>query len=90
MGSEMPWDSTGQEEIYTWCRYFGADEKALVTLNPKYPMLTGVNSFIRGIAFVDRSLPRDRGEQLCLVIISEEWQDTVDALYQLLFSQGHL
>jgi len=28
-GSEMPWDSTGQEEIYAWCRYFGFDEKAL-------------------------------------------------------------
>jgi hypothetical protein len=32
-GSEMPWDSTGQEEVYVWCRYFGYDEKALVTLN---------------------------------------------------------
>ncbi len=32
-GSEMPWDSTGQEEIYTWCRFFGADDKAGVTLN---------------------------------------------------------
>jgi hypothetical protein len=32
-GSEMPWDSTGQEEVYAWCRYFGYDEKALVTLN---------------------------------------------------------
>ncbi len=32
-GSEMPWDSTGQEEVYAWCRYFGFDEKAEVTLN---------------------------------------------------------
>jgi hypothetical protein len=32
-GSEMPWDSTGQEEVYGWCRYFGYDEKALVTLD---------------------------------------------------------
>jgi hypothetical protein len=32
-GSEMPWDSTGQEEVYAWCAYFGYDEKALVTLN---------------------------------------------------------
>ena len=32
-GSEMPWDSTGQEEVYAWCRYFGFDEKAAVTLN---------------------------------------------------------
>ena len=22
-GSEMPWDSTGQEEVYTWSKYFG-------------------------------------------------------------------
>jgi hypothetical protein len=32
-GSEMPWDSTGQEEVYAWCKYFGYDEKALITLN---------------------------------------------------------
>lgn len=32
-GSEMPWDSTGQEEIYSWCRYFGYTDKADVTLN---------------------------------------------------------
>jgi hypothetical protein len=31
-GSEMPWDSTGQEEVYAWCRYFGFDDKAMVTL----------------------------------------------------------
>jgi len=32
-GSEMPWDSTGQEEVYGWSRYFGYEEKALVTLD---------------------------------------------------------
>jgi hypothetical protein len=32
-GSEMPWDSTGQEEVYDWSRYFGMKEKADVTLN---------------------------------------------------------
>ena len=32
-GSEMAWDSTGQEEVYAWCRYFGYDDKALVSLN---------------------------------------------------------
>jgi hypothetical protein len=32
-GSEMPWDSTGQEEVYGWMRYFHYDEKADVTLN---------------------------------------------------------
>jgi hypothetical protein len=32
-GSEMAWDSTGQEEVYAWCKYFGYDDKALITLN---------------------------------------------------------
>ncbi|HSJ67370.1 MAG TPA: DUF5695 domain-containing protein, partial [Anditalea sp.] len=32
-GSEMPWDSTGQEEVYMWTNYFGFTEKADVTLN---------------------------------------------------------
>jgi hypothetical protein len=32
-GSEMSWDSTGQEEVYAWCKYFGYDDKALVSLN---------------------------------------------------------
>lgn len=32
-GSEMPWDSTGQEEVYAWTRYFGDKEKAQVTLD---------------------------------------------------------
>lgn len=31
--SEMPWDSTGQEEVYMWAKYFGIEDKALVTLN---------------------------------------------------------
>jgi hypothetical protein len=32
-GSEMPWDSTGQEEVYAWTRYFGYHDKAEVTLD---------------------------------------------------------
>lgn len=32
-GSEMPWDSTGQEEVYLWSDHFGYDEKAKVTLD---------------------------------------------------------
>jgi hypothetical protein len=32
-GSEMPWDSTGQEEVYAWTKYFGDAAKANVTLN---------------------------------------------------------
>jgi hypothetical protein len=32
-GSEMPWDSTGQEEVYAWMKHFGYQDKAEVTLN---------------------------------------------------------
>jgi hypothetical protein len=32
-GSEMPWDSTGQEEVYAWSRRFGMNDKAQVTLD---------------------------------------------------------
>jgi hypothetical protein len=32
-GSEMAWDSTGQEEVYAWCKYFGYEDKAKVSLN---------------------------------------------------------
>jgi hypothetical protein len=31
-GSEMAWDSTGQEEVYAWTKYFGDPGKAEVTL----------------------------------------------------------
>jgi hypothetical protein len=31
--SEMAWDSTGQEEVYNWCKYFGYSDKAAVALN---------------------------------------------------------
>ncbi len=32
-GSEMAWDSTGQEEVYAWCKYFGFEDKAQVSLS---------------------------------------------------------
>jgi hypothetical protein len=32
-GSEMPWDSTGQEEVYMWSDYFGYQDKAKATLD---------------------------------------------------------
>jgi hypothetical protein len=41
-GSEMAWDSTGQEEVYAWCKYFGFDDKALVSLNSIIGYMPGV------------------------------------------------
>ncbi|MFZ0663724.1 MAG: DUF5695 domain-containing protein [Acidobacteriaceae bacterium] len=31
--SEMPWDSTGQEEVYAWMTYFGYRQKAVTTID---------------------------------------------------------
>lgn len=31
--SEMPWDSTGQEEVYAWTKYFGFEAQAHTTLD---------------------------------------------------------
>jgi Family of unknown function (DUF5695) len=32
-GSEMAWDSTGQEEVFAWTKYFGYDAKGQVSLD---------------------------------------------------------
>jgi len=32
-GSEMPWDSTGQEEVFLWSRYFGHGDMADTTIH---------------------------------------------------------
>jgi len=32
-GSEMAWDSTGQEEVFAWMRYFGQDRQATAALS---------------------------------------------------------
>lgn len=32
-GSEMPWDSTGQEEVYLWSKYFGYTDKSEKTID---------------------------------------------------------
>ena len=32
-GSEMAWDSTGQEEVYAWTKFFGYDDKSEVSLD---------------------------------------------------------
>jgi len=32
-GSEMAWDSTGQEEVFAWMRYFGYDTQATTALS---------------------------------------------------------
>jgi len=33
LAAKCLWDSTGQEEVYAWTKYFGYQQKAEVTLN---------------------------------------------------------
>ncbi|HEX9691032.1 MAG TPA: DUF5695 domain-containing protein [Gemmatimonadales bacterium] len=102
-GSEMPWDSTGQEEVYAWCRYFGFDEKAMVTLNailgymPTVPHW-GYNGSARRywdfmyagkLRRVERQL-HHYGSALNAIPVLTEFRDHPDDLYLLRVGYGGL
>lgn len=102
-GSEMPWDSTGQEEVYAWCRYFGFDDKARVTLNailgytPTLPHW-GYNGSARRywdfqyagkLRRVERQL-HHYGSGLNAIPVLSEYRDNPDDLYLLRVGYGGL
>lgn len=102
-GSEMPWDSTGQEEVYTWSKYFGFDEKADVTLNailaymPTVPHW-GYNGsarrywdFLYGgkLSRVERQL-HHYGSGLNAIPVLSEFRENPDDLYLLRIGYGGL
>jgi hypothetical protein len=102
-GSEMPWDSTGQEEVYAWCKYFGYDEKALVTLNailgymPTVPHW-GYNGSARRywdfwyagkLRRLERQL-HHYGSGLNAIPVLSEFRDNPDDLYLLRVGYGGL
>jgi hypothetical protein len=102
-GSEMPWDSTGQEEVYAWCRYFGFDDKAMVTLNailaymPTVPHWGYNGSARRYWDFVFagklRRLERQLhhyGSGLNAIPVLTEFRDHPDDLYLLRVGYGGL
>ena len=95
-GSEMPWDSTGQEEVYMWSKYFGYDEKADVTLNailaymPTVPHW-GYNGsarrywdfqFAGRLQRVERQL-HHYGSALNAIPVLNEYRDNPDDIYLL-------
>jgi hypothetical protein len=100
-GSEMPWDSTGQEEVYAWTKYFGYREKAEVTLNailgydPAVPHW-GYNGSARRywdfiFAAKDRRLERQLhhyGSGLNAIPLLAEYRDHPDDLYLLRVGYG--
>lgn len=100
-GSEMPWDSTGQEEVYAWCKYFGFDAKAEVTLNailaymPTVPHW-GYNGSARrywDFIFAGKTTRLERqlhhyGSGLNAIPVLSEFRDNPDDLYLLRVGYG--
>ncbi len=100
-GSEMPWDSTGQEEVYAWTKYFGYQDKADVTLNailgydPAIPHW-GYNGSARRywdfiFAAKDRRLERQLhhyGSGLNAIPILSEYREHPDDFYLLRVGYG--
>ena len=95
-GSEMPWDSTGQEEVYDWTKYFGYRDKAEVTLNailgydPAIPHWGYNGSARRYWDFIfagkDRRLERQLhhyGSSMNAIPLLSEYRDHPDDLYLL-------
>ena len=100
-GSEMPWDSTGQEEVYAWTKYFGYHDKAEVTLNailgydPAIPHW-GYNGSARRywdfiFAAKDRRLERQLhhyGSGLNAIPVLAEYREHPDDFYLLRVGYG--
>ncbi len=102
-GSEMPWDSTGQEEVYLWSKYFGYDTKAAITLHailaymPTIPHW-GYNGsarrywdFLYGgkLTRVERQL-HHYGSGLNAIPVLSEYRDHPDDFYLLRVGYGGL
>jgi hypothetical protein len=100
-GSEMPWDSTGQEEVYAWTKYFGYQDKAQVTLDailgydPAIPHW-GYNGSARRywdfiFAAKDRRLERQLhhyGSGLNAIPVLAEYREHPDDFYLLRVGYG--
>ena len=100
-GSEMPWDSTGQEEVYGWTKYFGYHDKAEVTLDailgydPAIPHW-GYNGSARRywdflFAAKDRRLERQLhhyGSGLNAIPLLSEYREHPDDFYLLRVGYG--
>jgi hypothetical protein len=100
-GSEMPWDSTGQEEVYAWTKYFGYNDKAEVTLDailgydPAIPHW-GYNGSARRywdfiFAAKDRRLERQLhhyGSGLNAIPVLSEYREHPDDVYLLRVGYG--
>lgn len=96
-GSEMPWDSTGQEEVYAWTRYFGFASKAKVCVDAITGYMPSIPhwgydgcarrywDFLYGGSKTDRleRMIHHYGSSLNAIPILTEFRDHPDDLYLL-------
>lgn len=102
-GSEMPWDSTGQAEVYMWMRYFGLQGQADVTrevimaYDPAIPHW-GYNGSARRFwdflyagkqSRIERQL-HHYGSSLNAVPLFDAFRETPEDLYMLRVAYGGL
>jgi hypothetical protein len=96
-GSEMPWDSTGHEEVYAWTHYFGDTDNAKICVDaitaymPAIPHW-GYNSCARrywdfkyGRSKTDRleRMIHHYGSSLNAILVLTDYRDHPDDLYLL-------
>lgn len=71
-GSEMPWDSTGQESVYIWTKHFGFFNASNLTLNavlsysPKIPSWGYLGNARRYFDFIVYGGTAPTGTERCL------------------------
>ncbi len=96
-GSEMPWDSTGQEEVYDWTRYFGDTDEAKVCVDAVTAYVPAVPhwayngcarrywDFIYGGAKIDRleRMIHHYGSSLNATVLLSDFRDHPDDTYLL-------
>jgi hypothetical protein len=96
-GSEMPWDSTGQEEVYAWTRHFGDTDKAKVCVDAVTAYMPAVPhwgyngcarrywDFIYGGAKIDRleRMIHHYGSSLNATVVLSDFRDHPSDLYLL-------
>jgi hypothetical protein len=96
-GSEMAWDSTGQEEVYAWTRYFGDTAKAKVCIDAITGYMPAIAhwayngcarrywDFVYGGAKIDRyeRMIHHYGSSLNAIPVLTEYRDHPDDFYLL-------
>jgi hypothetical protein len=96
-GSEMAWDSTGQEEVYAWTRYFGDTAKAKVCIDAITGYMPAIAhwayngcarrywDFVYGGAKIDRfeRMVHHYGSSLNAIPVLTEFRDHPDDFYLL-------